>query len=89
MEPDLAFIRAEIDEKSKPLNRKTIIPMFNEYILRMCDIQNSIATRLESAFAALENRLERMETLLCLLEKRVCLFSCSFLVTRADFSWKE
>lgn len=72
MEPELAFIRAEIEQdRSKPLDRKSIIPLFNEYILRLCDIQNSFATRLESSFSTLENRLERAETLLQLLEKRV------------------
>jgi hypothetical protein len=84
-EPDLAFIRAEIDyDKGRPLDRKTIIPLFNEYILRICDIQNAFATRLESSFQALDTKLDRAETLLCLIEKRVCFFRLySFL----KFSW--
>lgn len=60
-EPDLAFIRSEIDHK--PLDRKAVIPLFNEYILRLCDIQNSFATRLEQSFSTLENRLDKAETL--------------------------
>ncbi|KAI6183997.1 hypothetical protein M3Y97_00548900 [Aphelenchoides bicaudatus] len=69
MEPELSFIRNE--DRGKPLDRKTLIPLYNEFVLRLCDIQNSFATRLESSFAMLENRLEKAETLLNLVEQRL------------------
>lgn len=78
MEPELSFIRNE--DRGKPLDRKTLIPLYNEFVLRLCDIQNSFATRLESSFAMLENRLEKAETLLNLVEQRVN-FTSDFLST--------
>ncbi|KAI6242682.1 hypothetical protein M3Y99_00173800 [Aphelenchoides fujianensis] len=72
MEPDLSFIRPDIRyENARPLDPKAVIPLLNEYLLRVSDIQNACTTKLERAMAELECRLDRTETLLCLLEKRL------------------
>ncbi|KAI6197019.1 hypothetical protein M3Y94_01176000 [Aphelenchoides besseyi] len=71
-EPNLLFIRPDIRyETAQPLDPKVVIPLINEYLLRISDIQNTCTAKLERAFGELECRLDRTETLLCLLEKRL------------------
>ncbi|KAI6186150.1 hypothetical protein M3Y98_00101400 [Aphelenchoides besseyi] len=71
-EPNLLFIRPEIRyETTRPLDPKVVIPLINEYLLRISDIQNTCTAKLERALGELECRLDRTETLLCLMEKRL------------------
>jgi Fe-S-cluster formation regulator IscX/YfhJ len=73
VDPDLSFIGVDVDpEKVEPIDLKKLIVSINEFLIRSCDILNNFAGKMEESILELEYRLDRVETELLLLEKRVC-----------------
>ncbi|KIH50702.1 hypothetical protein ANCDUO_19216, partial [Ancylostoma duodenale] len=71
-EPDLSFIKSDIDlSEVAPLNRRRIVAFVNCYILKMTDFLNDFANRAEGLILESERQLHAVDIKLQLLEAKL------------------
>ncbi|VDM42015.1 unnamed protein product [Toxocara canis] len=71
-EPDLSFINADINlEHVKPLDSKRVVAFVNYFVMKTTHFLNAFAGDVEARILEMENRMERVETQLLLLEAKV------------------
>ncbi|KAH7700504.1 WASH complex, partial [Aphelenchoides avenae] len=71
-EPQLSFLTTDLDLSTvAPLDLKKIVPIINEFLLRSCDILNDFAVKMERRIIDFEERLDRLETDIVILEKKL------------------
>uniref|UniRef100_A0A0M3HU47 WASH complex subunit CCDC53 n=1 Tax=Ascaris lumbricoides TaxID=6252 RepID=A0A0M3HU47_ASCLU len=71
-EPDLSFIDADINLRQvRPLDSRRVIACTNFFIMKAIRFLNDFANHIQGRIIAMEERLERVETKLILLEAEV------------------
>uniref|UniRef100_A0A915AJS9 WASH complex subunit CCDC53 n=1 Tax=Parascaris univalens TaxID=6257 RepID=A0A915AJS9_PARUN len=71
-EPDLSFIDADINLRQvRPLDSRRVIACTNFFIMNAIRFLNDFANHVQRSIIAMEDRLERVETKLILLEAEV------------------
>ncbi|KAK6060209.1 hypothetical protein COOONC_02141 [Cooperia oncophora] len=71
-EPDLSFIKSDIDlSQVAPLNRRRVVAFVNCYLYKMIDFLNAFANRAERAILEAERQLRAADIKLQLLEAKL------------------